>query len=544
MGSRTDRQGDGPDLAGLEPGLARFEHAMDTELPSPVAAPGSDVSGSEVRYREVFERTEKGIAIYRVEGDGERIVFVDLNPAGCRMTRVRREEVVGRDVVEIFPGVKAMGLHEVFLDVWRTGRARRHPVARYRDERLQSWFDNEVFRLSSGEIVAVFEDATAQHRFEEAQERSRQRLLDAQRLGRVGFLDWDLVTGEVVWSDEFCRQVGVPLSKRVQTVETTLALVHPDDRTRVEAAPRAAVMGEAVYEAHHRVLRPDGRVAWVQAQARLERDEAGRPIRLLGTVVDVTELQHTNERLRRLNEELEHRVAERTARLEAANRELENFANSVSHDLQTPLRAIQGFADILARQYRDQLPEEAVAYFDHIAAASRTMACLIQDLHAYAKLGRQPVRIRPVELGRAVDQAWTLLSARVEEERAEIRVHGELPRVKADPLLLERMLANLMENAITYHGRGVRPRVEVRGWQEGDRVTLEIRDNGIGIPRRFHRKIFDIFQRLHPQESYQGTGVGLAVVQKCASLQEGTVSVESEPGEGSAFRVTFRGAGA
>ncbi len=492
------------------------------------------------RLSAIVAGISKGIALYRVVEDGRDVVFVDMNPAGCRLTGVSREAIVGRSVREVFPGVVDMGLFAVFLEVWRTGRRRHFPARRYEDERLATWFENEVFRLPTGEIVAVFEDATDRRRAEERLEESERRLQLAQHVGRLGFLDWDLVTDTIVWSDEVCRLAGVSADTPVRTVADTLALIHPDDRAGVVAAWRAAAQGGQAYDLVHRLVRPDGTTVWVHAQSLLERDLEGRPRRLLGTVVDITEVQETNQALRRLNEELEVRVAQRTASLERSNRELERFAHSVAHDLKAPLRAIQGFVDIILASHRQELSPSAAGYFEHVTEAAREMSRLVDDLLEYARIGGVPVHLRPLSLRAAVDRAWRRLEESGVTGSASLTVADHLPEVVADARLLEQILVHLLKNAVTFHLPEATPHVHVGARRTEEGVVLEVRDDGVGIEPRFHAIIFDAFQRLHPKDCYAGSGLGLTVVKRCADLMHAEVFVRSAPGAGSTFSVLFR----
>lgn len=235
--------------------------------------------------------------------------------------------------------------------------------------------------------------------------------------------------------------------------------------------------------------------------------------------------------------DLELRVARRTAQLEAANKELEAFSYSVSHDLRAPLRAVSGFAEIIARRHRASLDDQGQHYVDNIVEASARMSQLIDDLLAYSRLGRTSVRRQSVSLHDLLARITKDLAARAAESDADIDLPGDRLVVRGDPTLLNQIFANLLGNALTYHRPGSPPRVAISWRDESDHVVVCVSDNGIGIPPEYHNKIFNVFQRLHSEDDYPGTGIGLAIVKKAAELLGGRVWVESVVGEGSTFFV-------
>ena len=241
------------------------------------------------------------------------------------------------------------------------------------------------------------------------------------------------------------------------------------------------------------------------------------------------------EQIKRQNEELELRVAQRTAQLQASNRAFEEFAYSVSHDLRAPLRAISGFAEIIARRHKDLLDEEGRHYFDNIIQAADRMGELISDLLSYSRLGTSSIQSRQVSLDALVRQVLTGFEGIVAETEAEIVLPDEDLRLTTNPTLLSQILTNLIDNALKYRKPGVPPKIEIRVETTDNEAILSVMDNGMGIAPEYLDKIFDIFQRLHSREEYPGTGIGLATVKKAATLLGGSVSVSSRPGEGSVF---------
>ena len=233
--------------------------------------------------------------------------------------------------------------------------------------------------------------------------------------------------------------------------------------------------------------------------------------------------------------ELDHRVRERTIQLQVANKELEAFAYSISHDLRAPLRAVSGFAQIIARRHQAALNEEGQHYVDNIVLAAERMGYLIDDLLAYSRLGRQALTIRNLDLKEVLRTVLDDLEPRVAATGADVQVAEDLPMVPGDPTLLRQIFTNLLNNALTYQQPEVAPIIRVTWRPEEDQIVLAVSDNGIGIDPAFHEKIFNVFQRLHSEDDYPGTGIGLAIVKKSVIMLGGQVWVESEPGRGSTF---------
>jgi len=248
-------------------------------------------------------------------------------------------------------------------------------------------------------------------------------------------------------------------------------------------------------------------------------------------------LEKNEAEIRELNMSLEQRVHDRTSELESANKELESFSYSVSHDLRAPLRAVSGFAQILARRHRASLDEEGRHYLDNVVSASERMGTLIEDLLHYSRTGRGAVRAVPVPLKPIVEQLASTFGERIAAAGALFEVLEPLATPLGDATLVGQILSNLVDNALTYCRRDGTPQVTLSSVREGARVILRVADNGIGIAAEYHEKIFQVFQRLHSEDEYPGTGIGLAVVAKAVRLMEGEVSIESSPGQGSSFIV-------
>ncbi|WP_420627440.1 sensor histidine kinase [Candidatus Leptofilum sp.] len=239
------------------------------------------------------------------------------------------------------------------------------------------------------------------------------------------------------------------------------------------------------------------------------------------------------------HEETEKKLKKRTEQLEQANQEIKNFSYSISHDLRAPLRAIQGFAEILVRRHQDNLSEDGKHYVNNIIEASQQMEHLLQDLLEYSRLGRQTIHWQQVSLHKLLTRVVENLSGRMAKTGATIDLPpaSALPIIMSDRTLLSQIFTNLIDNALIYQHPDLPPQVTIRCQNEADHVVVQVADNGIGIDPKFHEKIFDIFQRLHNYDDYPGTGIGLAIVKKSVELMDGRIQIESAAGKGSTFNI-------
>jgi len=255
---------------------------------------------------------------------------------------------------------------------------------------------------------------------------------------------------------------------------------------------------------------------------------------------DITEKKKLEDELVTAREHLEDVVMERTAKLRDTISELEVFSYSLSHDLRTPLRAMQSFAYILAETLKGKLDERSANYLERIVAGSERLDRLIQDVLTYSRVARGQVRLETVELERLVEeiiQEQPLL----DPAKAEISMEKPLSNVCAHKALLSQCIANLLNNAVKFVEPGTFPRVRVRTEARNDYVRLWVEDNGIGVGKEYQERIFGMFQRGGHEKEYEGTGIGLAIVRKAMERMGGQAGVESEIGQGSRFWLELPG---
>lgn len=460
-------------------------------------------------------------------------------------------EQVARDTTLLFAGIHPDDRLEVERTVTESARTMTPWRAEYRYQhptKGERWLEGRSApqREPDGNILwhGIIQDVTERKRAVEALRRSEERLqtvLDNLGEGLVvsdldgQLLHWNpaaLAMHEFSSAEEWLRKL--PEFIDIFELSTLDGRVIPFEEWPMPRIYR----GEQVREYELTIRRKE--IPWERVfryGGSIVTQPDGSKIAIL-TVIDVTERVRARRELERLNAELDVRVRERTAQLEASNKELEAFSYSVSHDLRAPLRAVNGFAEMLLEDYSPQLPDEGRRLIHVIRESGRRMGTLIDDLLALSRLGRQTMKPRAIDVDRLVREVIAELTRRREGPPVELHV-GPLAPCGGDPTLVRQLWVNLLSNAFKYSSRRERPVIEVGCERRDHTTTWFVRDNGVGFDMAYAHKLFGVFQRLHRTDEFEGAGVGLAIAARVVARHGGRIWADAAPDRGATFFFTL-----
>jgi PAS domain S-box-containing protein len=317
--------------------------------------------------------------------------------------------------------------------------------------------------------------------------------------------------------------------------------VYYEDRERVVSAMRQLAQTRKETAIEYRMLRGDGSLIWVNN--RMSAARIGNRLRLFGVVIDVNDRKKAEEEVRVARDQLEERVNQRTAQLRETIADAEAFSYSLSHDLRAPLRSMQGYAQLLFNSLNQSLDATARTYFQRLINSTERMDALVRDVLKFTQVSRQPLELRPVNLEQVLADVVNSYPALL-PPRLHVEVKKPLLPVRGHEALLTQCISNLLSNAAKFHRpeQGPVVRISTEALNEG-KVRVWFQDNGIGIQPQDQRRIFGMFEKLHPPRQYEGTGMGLAIVAKAVQRMEGHVGVESAVNQGSKFWMELPAAG-
>lgn len=367
----------------------------------------------------------------------------------------------------------------------------------------------------------------------EKSERMNRLLEESQTIAHIGGWEYDLATNNITWTPEVYRIYGVGPEYNPNSLQNDIAFYAPASAFLIEAAFNRAVKEGVSYDLELQLIRADGNTIWVRTMGRVITED-GKITRVHGNIMDVTERKTAQLELARLNESLEIRVRERTAKLEAANKELEGFAFRIAHDLKAPLRAISGFSKMVAEDYSPVLDEECKRRLAVVSENAAKLDTLISNIVTITRIGT-------TEPGSSVMAMREMALAMYHE----VVPAAEIPDIKfmlcpipdctGDSTMMRKVWSNLISNAVKFTA-GMPDRViEIYAETTDSELRYFVRDNGVGFDPAHISKLFNLFSRLHRDCDYQGAGAGLAIVRRIVELHGGQVGAECSKARGTVF---------
>ncbi|MFA6561995.1 MAG: DUF3365 domain-containing protein [Verrucomicrobiia bacterium] len=492
---------------------------------------------SEEKFRSIVESSPAAMHFYRLESDS-RLLLTGTNPAAGRIIGRDHRNLVGETIEEVFPNLRDTEILEIHRKVARGELGPQAFEMPYKDERVFGFYDVRVFRTGPGIIASILVDITERKQAEQELRAYSHRLALATEAAVMGVWEWDVISNAVTWDDRMFEMYGLLMTEPM-TYPRWAEMIHAEDVTQVERQMRRAVTEKKAGYFNFRIIRAsDGTVRHIQAAASVIADEKGQVTNVVGVNFDITGRKLAEEEIRKLNTELEQRVADRTIQLAVANQELESFAYSVSHDLTAPLRGIDGWSLALLEDYSGRLDERARQYLSRIRAETQRMGQLIDDLLKLSRVTRAEMRPNPVDLTGLAESIVLRLQEDLPHRQLEFVIQQGLTG-QGDERLLRIALTNLLGNAVKFTSKRPAARIEFGLTYVKDRPAYFVRDNGAGFDMAFAKKLFGAFQRMHKASEFPGTGIGLATVQRIIQRHGGRIWAEAQVNQGTTFYFTL-----
>jgi len=493
---------------------------------------------SEEQFRKLFEEGPIGMVIATAD-----LRFAEANTAFCQMLGYTKQELIGRAIADVSDPKDMEANQEVIAQALSGEISYYQMEKRYRRKNGELVLGNlavSFFHNDEGEIthfLGKVEDITERKQAEEKLFESETMLLHAQKIAHLGNWEWEINSERQTWSEENYRILGYEPYTIEASFDNFMIRIHPDDRILISNSTEALLNKKTQQDNNeYRVILPDGNERVIQTTATCYYDEKGQPIKLAGTILDITEHKRIELALQQAKEEAD-----------SANRAKSEFLANMSHEIRTPMNAVIGFSDILASKITDK---QHKTYLNSIQTAGKSLLTLINDILDLSKIeaGRLEIQYEPVHPLIILTELQHIFSLKMAEKNLELimEIDESLPKaLLLDETRLRQVLFNLIGNAIKFTESGYiklcANKIETEDDHSKLDLILAVEDSGIGIPADQQALIFESFRQQEGQSTrqYGGTGLGLAITKRLVEMMNGQISVESNPGKGSRFEITL-----
>ena len=466
-------------------------------------------------------------AVRNSEGNIVDFQWLLINPAAEKFYGLLLNEIVGKNLLAELSQLRNNGLFDLYVSVVETGETVDREFSYEHERDTIVWLHIVAVKLNDG-LAVTFRNITDRKRAEIALRDSEERFRAIFEQAAVGIAKTALCGQFMRVNPGFCQIVRYAESELLQ--KNWQAITHPDDIEADREYVSSLLSGNIqTFSLEKRLLCKDQEVRWANVTVSAMRDAKGTPQYLICAIEDISERKLVQELLQ-ASLDTQTRYAQELTR---SNAELEQFSYVASHDLQAPLSTIAGYAQLLEKRCHNQLDAQGNKFIRNIVNSCGRMQALIDDLLEYSRVGRSEKPFDVIDCNLVFEDACANLQLAIRQHQASV-TRGDLPRVRGDSFQLLQLFQNLIGNAIKYRSSEA-PMVHVGASRQGDSWVFSVQDNGIGIAEQYHPRIFQLFQRLHSEKQYSGTGIGLAICQRIVDRHGGRLWVESEPNRGSTF---------
>jgi len=448
---------------------------------------------------------------------------------------LNREEVFGKNFWELFPQIKKT-IHEI---KYKEALTNQQTVSFQTFlERLNLWVEVSVYPSKAG-LSIYYKDITSTKAYEDALRASNDRFEKSTAATNDAIWDWDIEKNSLYRGEGFTKSFGYKFPSFIydtNILDLIKSRVRPDQADEVINSLKEAIDNPKIenWKKEFWYKKANDEYAFIINNGVIIRDKIGKAIRIVGALQDITSLKEQEDSLRILNKKLEKQAKA----LLSSNQELEQFAYIASHDMQEPLRMVTSFLTHLEKKYSDVLDDKGKQYIYFAVDGANRMRNIILDILEYSRIGKVKEQNEVIDINKLVGEVCKMNSQKITETNAKINF-SNLPNITGFKTPLTQIFHNLIGNALKYQKPYENAIINIKAWEEDKNWHFTIQDNGIGIDKEFHNKIFVIFQRLHTKQEYSGSGMGLAIVKKNIENLNGTIWVESEVNKGATFHFTL-----